>query len=67
VGVFRWLCLLPGRINRSFETISGATGFEAGAGKLTTYTTGVKALGQKMEGSARPDEAEDREDGLTPD
>jgi hypothetical protein len=67
VGFFKWLYLLPGRINRSFETISGATGFEAGAGKLTTYMTGVKALGQKMEGSTRPRDAEDRPDGPTPD
>jgi hypothetical protein len=67
VRVFKWLYLLPGRINRSFETISGATGFEAGAGKLTTYMTGLKALGQKMEGSDRLHDPEDRDDPLTPD
>jgi hypothetical protein len=67
MGFFKSLYRLPSRINRSFETISGATGFESGAGKLTTYMTGVKTLGQKMEGSTRPHDAEAVEDGLKPD
>ena len=65
--VFKWLYLLPRRISRSFETISGATGFEAGAGKLTTYMTGLKALDQKLERSTRFHDPEDKDDPLTPD
>jgi hypothetical protein len=67
VRVFNWLYQLPGRINRLFGTISGATGFESSAGKLTTYMTGLKTLNQKMEGSTQLDDAEDRDDPLTPD
>ena len=66
MGVFRWVYRLPGRINRSFETISGSTGFEASAGKLTTYLTGVRALGERLEGSTRPHGADASDDKLKP-
>lgn len=59
--VLNWLHSLPGRINRSFATISGATGFEAGAGKLTTYVTGVNSLNQRMERSAGLHDGEERD------
>ena len=67
MGIFEWVYRLPARVNRWFETISGATGFEAGAGKLTTYLTGMKSMGQRMEGHTRPDDAPDRDDDLKPD
>ena len=64
-GVLEVALSPSGRISRLSETSSGATGFESDAGKLTTYMTGVKTLGQKMEESTRSHEAEDRDGGLT--